>query len=79
MNQAIDLSGLRKAVAKAGSQTKLAKRAGCGQQTISDILHGRRSLTLGIALKVARASGMAPQTIHPELRGSARPIPSETA
>ena len=65
------LAGFRDAITKAGNQTKLAKKAGCAQQTLSDILKGRRPLTVTIALKVSKATGIPAHQIHPDLRGVA--------
>ena len=62
-----NIAAVREAVKLAGSQSALAAKAGCGQQTISDILTGRRALSLDIALKLSKATGVPFSTFRPDV------------
>lgn len=72
MNSKTNLGAVRDAIKSAGSQAALAEQAGCGQQTISDILRGRRTLTLNIAFKLSRASGIPVNKFRPDAVGAAQ-------
>jgi DNA-binding transcriptional regulator YdaS (Cro superfamily) len=58
---------VKKAVQIAGNQSKLAKAAGCGQQTISDIINGKRSLSVEIAIKISKATGVPRTELRPDV------------
>jgi DNA-binding transcriptional regulator YdaS (Cro superfamily) len=67
MKQRKPTAAIRKAIDIAGSQAKLAERAGCAQQTISDILTGRRRMSAEIAVKIAKATGLSPSQFRPDI------------
>lgn len=61
------IPAVREAIRIAGTQTELARMAGCAQQTISDILTGRRKVSAEIALRIAKATGVPPHRLRPDL------------
>lgn len=61
------IAAVQEAVQIAGTQTELARMAGCAQQTISDIVTGRRSLSAEIAIKIAKATGLPAHRLRPDL------------
>lgn len=71
MAKKANIKAVREAVKNAGSQSALAEKAGCGQQTISDILNGRRSLSLDIALLLSKATGQPLQVFRPDVANEA--------
>lgn len=62
---------IRKAIEAAGSQTKLATLAGCGQQTISDLLNGKRRASASFAIRFEKKTGVSRRILRPDVFGSA--------
>jgi DNA-binding transcriptional regulator YdaS (Cro superfamily) len=61
------LIAIREAVNIAGTQALLADAAGCSQQTISDIMTGKRRLSAEIAIKISKATGVPAHALRPDL------------
>ena len=67
MRQGKYIGAVREAIEIAGNQTKLARKAGCAQQTISDIVAGRRRLSAEIAVKISKATGIPVKRLRPDI------------
>ena len=70
---------VKRAVEIIGSQVKLAAAAGCAQQTISDIISGRRTLSAELAVAISRATDgrVSREDLRPDIFGD--PASSESA
>jgi DNA-binding transcriptional regulator YdaS (Cro superfamily) len=62
-----NVNAVHEAIRIAGTQTDLARMAGCAQQTISDIATGRRRVSAEIALRIAKATGVPAHKFRPDL------------
>lgn len=61
------VSAVKEAIKIAGTQTELARMAGCSQQTISDVVNGRRSLSAEVAVRIAKATGLPAYRLRPDI------------
>jgi DNA-binding transcriptional regulator YdaS (Cro superfamily) len=72
MGKKSNLLLLRKAIKDAGSQAKLAARIGCGQQTLSDLLNGKRRMSGDMAVLIEAGTGISRHQLRPDLFGAAQ-------
>lgn len=66
------ITAVQEAIRIAGTQSKLAAKAGCAQQTISDLVTGRRKVSAEIALRIAKATGLPAKNFRPDIFGAAQ-------